>query len=340
MSTNKHAQIRYSALDKCFSNKGRRYAIEELTEACNQAIYDHSGHHDGVKRRQVYDDIRFMESEQGWSIHLEKTKSGRSVYYRYADTRYSINQSPVSHAELVQIQEVLHLLSRFQGMPQFEWINDIAVRLQSLSRTGAESPAKIIDFEQNQFVKGLDLISPLFNAIVNKRVLRILYEPFHTSDQMTFDIHPYYIKQYNLRWFLFGITTSQGQITNLPLDRIISIEELPGHYIPNRSIDFRDYFEDLIGVTHPKGAVVERIVLFISRTRWPYILTKPIHGSQRTPRPTANGVIIDLDLIINPELVSRILSYGKDVLVLEPSHLVEQIESHLTSLVQYYLNNG
>ena len=85
MATNKHATIRYHALDRCFSNSGRKYFIEDLIEACNEAIYDFSGIEDGVKRRQVFDDITFMESEQGWSIPLERIKCGRRVLYHRCD---------------------------------------------------------------------------------------------------------------------------------------------------------------------------------------------------------------------------------------------------------------
>ena len=76
LATNKHAQIRYNTLDKCFRNPGKRFAIEDLVAACNEAIYEFTGKEEGIKKRQLYDDIRFMESEQGWSIELEKTKEG------------------------------------------------------------------------------------------------------------------------------------------------------------------------------------------------------------------------------------------------------------------------
>ena len=68
MATNKHASIRYIALDKCFSNFGRMYFIEDLVEACNKALYDYTGVDDGVKKRQLYEDINFMQSEQGWEL--------------------------------------------------------------------------------------------------------------------------------------------------------------------------------------------------------------------------------------------------------------------------------
>ena len=40
MATNKHAIIRYQALDKCFRNIGKRYFMDDLIDACNQAIYE------------------------------------------------------------------------------------------------------------------------------------------------------------------------------------------------------------------------------------------------------------------------------------------------------------
>ena len=40
MATNKHAIIRYQTLDKCFRNPGRTYYIDDLIQACNDAIYE------------------------------------------------------------------------------------------------------------------------------------------------------------------------------------------------------------------------------------------------------------------------------------------------------------
>ena len=70
MATNKHAIIRYQALDKCFRNIGKRYFMEDLVEVCSDAIYEFSGSDEGVKKRQVFEDIKFMESEIGYSISI------------------------------------------------------------------------------------------------------------------------------------------------------------------------------------------------------------------------------------------------------------------------------
>ena len=99
MATNKHATIRYQALDKCFRNPGKRYYIDDLIAACNDALYEYTGIDDGVKRRQVLDDIKFMESEQGWCVPLEHIRDGKRVYFRYEDLNFSINNQPLNETE-------------------------------------------------------------------------------------------------------------------------------------------------------------------------------------------------------------------------------------------------
>lgn len=324
MATNKHATIRYNALDKCFSNFARNYYIEDLIEACNKALYDFDGAVDGVKRRQVFDDILFMESDQGFSIPLVKHKDGRRVYYRYADRNFTIKNQPVNESEIEQIRDSLNILKRFEGIPQFDWLEELSVRLEAtFGKRIASNP--IVGFEQNPYLKGLSFFTQLFNAINNKRALRVEYQSFKHTEPSTFIIHPYYLKQYNSRWFLFGHNQDQGEINNLALDRLIAVSETDNEYIENESIDFNEYFGDVIGVTVDETQPVESIMLRIDKQLWPYIETKPIHGSQKVKERADDYVLIELQLRINYELVSTIFSLGEGMQVVEPVELKETI---------------
>ena len=81
MPTNKNASIRYQTLDKCFQDFSRRYYIEDLIAKCDEALQNYNGT-GGVSRRQIFDDIKYMESEAGWSIPLERRKKDRKVWPR------------------------------------------------------------------------------------------------------------------------------------------------------------------------------------------------------------------------------------------------------------------
>ena len=230
MAINKNALIRYQALDKCFSNSGRMFFWEDLLEVCNKALQDFNYNSEGIQRRQLYDDIRFMESEQGWSISLEKKRYGRRVYYRYEDLHFSINNQPLNDSEADLIKSALQIISRFSGTPQFEWVNEMIPMLES--KFGLiERENEVISFERNVDLKGLDLLTPLFNAIINERVLRVKYKDFKSVEPYEITFHPYYLKQFNSRWFAFGLNAdNQIQNWNLALDRIEFLSETDQKY--------------------------------------------------------------------------------------------------------------
>jgi predicted DNA-binding transcriptional regulator YafY len=336
MATNKNAMIRYQTLDRCFRNPGRNYYIDDLIEACNKAIYEFSGIDDGIKKRQLLDDIRFMESEQGWSISLDRVRDGHKVYYRYHDMNYSINNQPLNEKETDQLREALLVLSRFKGLPQFEWINEITARLNS-SLGLSKIKHQIIDFEQNEYLQGLEYITPLHNAIIYEKVIKVVYKSFKRDNNQSISFHPYYLKQYKNRWFVFGLNEALNLITNLALDRIVTIENINGIYIPNSEIDFSEYFEDVIGVTLDNHAKPEKILLRISADLYPYIQTKPVHGSQKSKEKGDSFTVVELELIPNYELESLILSYGEGMEVLSPLSLREKMKTRTKLLSENYL---
>lgn len=174
MATNKHAVIRYQALDRCFSNFARRFYIEDLIEACNDAIYDFTGKEDGIERRQLFDDIKFMESEAGYSIVLDKVKDGKKKYYRYSDKNFSINKQPLSLTEAEQLKDTIMMLNRFKGLPQFDWMEEVLARFEDTFKLKANVDS-VVSFEQNPYLRGIEHFTALFNAIINKQVLKIEY---------------------------------------------------------------------------------------------------------------------------------------------------------------------
>jgi len=335
MATNKHATIRYQALDKCFRNTGRDYDIDALVDACNNAIYEFTGKNESIKKRSVYSDIVFMESEQGWSIPLERIKDGRKVYFKYSDKNFSINSQPLNAAEESQLKEALLTLTRFKGMPHFEWVDELTARLDSGLGLSGNSET-VIEFEQNKYLKGLEFITPIYTAIINKKVLSIEYNSFKSSPQHTIVLHPYFLKQYNNRWYVFGKNDSNEFVINLSLDRIIQIEPNKKKYAANKSIDFNEYFEDIVGVTLMSDQKIEHIVLKVSESLLPYIETKPLHGSQKIKRKEKDYSIISLELIPNYELESLILSFGEGLVVLEPSKLKKRLKTRLDLMISNY----
>ncbi len=333
MSKTKNATIRYQALDRCFRNPGRKYFYSDLLEACNDAIYNYDKG-EGIKERQLKDDISYMESEQGWSIDLEKARDGKKVYLRYSDTNFSINNQGMNELEAEQLKSAMLVLGRFKGMPQFEWINELLPKLNQ-SFLLPDNSSEILSFETNEFVKGTDHISRLFNAILYKQTLQISYQSFKSEIPNTLIFHPYLLKQFNNRWFLFGKSEGYENLTNLALDRIEKIEDCKEEYQPNNIEDFDEYFVDIIGVSKSSEEIL-KITFNASPSIAPYIETKPLHGSQHPMEETANGYTFSIEVIPNFELEKMILSYGEDLTVLEPEEFRLKLKNRLANNLKNY----
>jgi predicted DNA-binding transcriptional regulator YafY len=333
MATNKNATIRYQTLNRCFRNPGRDYNIDDLVNACNESLLDVDPDSSGVKKRQIYEDIRFMQDSRGFDAPIESHKEGRNAYYRYSDLSFSINNQPLNEMEAQQLRESLLTLSRFKGLPQFDWIEELTARLEQNFQL--KSTQKVISFDENPFLTGREFIGELYNAIVNNKVLHIKYLPFK-HEEIDFEVHPYHLKQFNNRWFLFGINTGENRITNIALDRIVSIAESRTPYRPNEEIDFEERFEDAIGVSIPFDQNPEKVILKIDKELWPYIKTKPLHGSQKIKYENNDFTTIELEVYLNYELESLILSFGEKMEVIEPVEFVMIMKKRIKELIDKY----
>lgn len=334
MPTNKHAQIRYHALDRCFSNFGRRFFWEDLLEACNEALTAFTGESIGIKKRQLMDDIRFMESEQGWSIPLDRHPDGRRVYYRYEDPNYSIRNAPLNPNEEAQLRQALLVLERFKGLPQFEWMDELTTRLES-SLGLTRGSRQVIAFEENPYLKGAEHLSVLVSAILERQVLEVEYQSFRRSSPSTVVLHPYFLKQYNNRWFLFGWNEARQVITNLALDRIGAIQHSQITFREDDT-DWNEFFEEVIGVSIDLNASPERILIKAYPDAWPYIRSKPLHGSQRVVEELPEHATFTIDVQVNRELLSTLLSFGPRILVIAPLTLHTTMKTLLRKASNLY----
>lgn len=330
MAETKYPYIRYQTLNRCFRNKYKRYYIDDLIEACSTAIYEYCGKEIGCSRRTILEDINFMESDAGWQIELERIRDGHKVYYRYKDQDFTINASALSEADCAKLNETVLLLERFRGLPCFEWVDDILFKLQSGFKKSSDT---IIEFEQAPSLKGMEHFDRLFNSILYKQALEITYKTFN-GKEVVWTIHPYLIKQHNKRWFLFGKNTSKnGVVSNLPLDRIVSITQSREAYEPDDS-NFKEILSNLIGVTVNKDTEIEEIGLRFSESRFPYILTKPLHKSQEVA--DEENKIVKIRVYPNKELESQLLQFGSDVEVLYPQVLRERIKQKIAEMYAKY----
>lgn len=333
MASNKHAQIRYKVLDDCFSNFRRKFYFSDLMERCNEKLKElYGSNHSGIKTRTLRSDISYIRDRALESdVEVVVTDDGNGFYYRYSEPNFSIFRSGLGEDDIAQLKETVLMLQRFKGMPNLDWMSELVVKLEDKLNLRGVSRS-VVGYDENDSYTGLDWFQDVFDAIINKTVLRIQYKTF--KDEMyDWTIHPYYVKVYNNRWFLFGLNEDKGSIYNVALDRIESIEQVNKSFI-STEINFETYYDDVVGVTVSDKEKM-CIQLKFSEHRFPYVLTKALHRSQRIV--DFDNRIVEINVIPNNELEALILSFGKDVEVLSPSRYRKQILSVIRESYKMYL---
>ena len=334
MAIIKNAYIRYKVLDGCFRNPGKKYFFQDLIDECNKVLLELDSSSNGISTRQIREDISFMKSKEGWNIELGEYREGKKMYYRYINTNFSINNMPLNELEIEHLKEAASILSQFKGLPQFEWMNEMLPKLNE-KINNRDQKNVIIDFDNNEYLKGIEHLGELYNSIIYQKVLNIRYKPFEHEEISNITFHPYFLKQYNNRWFVFGYNPEQNMYNwNLAIDRIIDFKEKKGKYQKNTEIDWNTYFEDIVGVTKPSKGNIEIIKLeFFGKTA-NYIYSKPIHESMVGKWNNDETLSVTLKVYINFELERTILSYSDCVRIIAPKSLQDSINNKLKSAIK------
>ena len=334
MATNKNAQLRYQILDRCFSNFQKRYDIDDLLDEVNKQLLDIFG--TTVSIRQIREDIKYMRDRVSFNAPIVAYPyDGKKCYYCYSDRSYSIYKNALSVADLNKLQSTIDMLNRFRGTAANVWLEEVISSLEY--RFGLKSNTEhLISFEQNDQLKGIEHLADIIDATINHQTLDISYLTFR-GKEIVMTIHPYFVKQYNGRWFLYGLNDELNRISNLALDRIQNYTESEKPFIKNRHYDFSTYFDGVIGATIPSDDVKkETIGLRFSANRFPYVVSKPIHKSQKVV-DESNGMI-EIQVRPTRELDQQLFSFIPDVEVLYPEWYRRQIQEKIEENLKKYLS--
>ena len=337
MPKNKNTEYRFLVLDRCFSDFRHKYTIEDLLEKVNDKLYDVNGSKSMIMERQLRSDISSIRKMLPDGVYLDAIPSeGKKCYYRYSEADFSIYKNELSVSEVENLRSTIKMLSKFRGLPSNGWLEEVISNLEI--RFGVKGNAEnLVSFGQNEQLKGLEFLSDLIDATINRQQLEVEYISINENYHKHI-LHPYYIKQYNGRWYIFGLDEKEGRIKNLALDRIQSIINSDHIFVKNQSIDFNSYFDNVVGVTVPdkSDAQLIEIELKFTAMRFKYVISKPIHKSQRIV--SENEHIISLTLYHTLELEQQIFSFGPDVEVLSPIWFREEFGKKIVSCMKKYFS--
>ena len=335
MALNKNALIRYKTIDKCLQNHYRKWTLNNLIEACSDALYEYEGRDVNVSKRTIQLDIQLMRSDKlGYNAPIIVYDK---KYYKYEDESFSITNIPLNETDMNVLSETVEMLKQFKDFSLFSELGGIIHRLEDKIYTEKTHQPAIIHLDKNENLKGLNFLDTLYQAIIKKIVLKISYQSFSARNASDFVFHPFILKEFNNRWFVVGKKNNEEKVLTLALDRIEEIDfDLSVDYTRER-FDADEFYKNTFGVTVMNDKQLLDIELKIDRNNSPYVLTKPFHHSQKVLEKFKDGsILISIKVHHNFEIERLILGFGDSIEVVKPRILRNRIKRKLINALKSY----
>ena len=337
------AALRYAIIDRCLTNPFKPYPTMEVLKWEIERELKTS-----VSTATIQKDIAQMkkgEEDGGYGAPIKFKRSKQGYYYdfeRFPD--FTIRSLGLNEKEIEAIELAAGVLQHFKGIKVNDSYNHAIDKLLSavdIKKTDKEAHlANAIQPEETTYMRGMEHFESIVSSIRKKIPLSFIHYSYTKKLFKAIIIHPYLMKESNKRWYLVGYSEEHEAVRYFGLDRIYDPVLIDKAFQENKNADLRRLFDNKIGlstISKKVPEVPEQIVLRVSRNMANYIKSMPLHKSQTHEEANGYGdLFVQLQLVPTYELLSLILSYGKDMELLQPAWLRKEIEGVLDRSVFKY----
>ncbi|MBD5263616.1 MAG: WYL domain-containing protein [Bacteroides sp.] len=341
--------LRIRAIDELFSSKpGSTFLpIEIINHIVSKTLaVDYN-------RFKLARDIKFLEDDKGVRLKKEQVLPssgvGRKITkYGYEDTEASLFHDNISIDYKLLIKDIL-------GIFQLKGIDSLTPFVKFNINYGKDLPknySPILSFTKDPSEKKISTsLNTLLRSIREKSVIKFsMKDRFDDSKITKHIVHPWYLREYNRRWYLFG--WEGNNIEHYALDRMSRISKYANATYKCANISIDKILEDVIGINFKKDDKPEDIIFWISNKSSNFVLSKPMHHTmvkidieevrKVVPEdvlytlPQKTGVFIKMKCIINYELRREMMSFREELIVLAPNKLRDEIKGIIKRMYDNY----
>lgn len=191
-------------------------------------------------------------------------------------------------------------------------------------------------FFETRRVNGSEYLYPVINALKMKKMIRCDYQKFWDEAPTSRLLKPLALKENRNRWYLIAEDNKDTRIKTFGLDRISNFSLSDHGYLYPSEINIKDMFQNSFGIINDEDYSVEEIVLSFSKHQAKYIKSLPLHHSQVILFENEKECRIQLTLQPTHDFMMEILSLGKEVEIIEPHYLREELKDKLKQTLTKY----
>jgi proteasome accessory factor B len=285
-----------------------------------------------VSTKTIHRDIEFMRDRMNLPVEFDGARSG----YFYDGEVNAFPTMQITEGEIFALVVAEKALQQYRGT-SFEkpLLSAIKKMEQSLPDTISLNLADIeqtISFRTRaEPVLDLKIFDALARAVAQQKQLELHYRKPGAKKSEPRVVDPYHLANINGEWYLFAYDHAREDIRTFVPARIQSAKQTGRKFARRQKFSLEKRLRDSFGV-HSGGGEFEVVLRFNPRAA-DYIREKKWHESQRLRELKGGGVELKLKLSSLAEIERWVLSWGADVMVVQPRELAESIRAAARKLL-------
>ncbi|MBS4066635.1 MAG: WYL domain-containing protein [Chitinophagaceae bacterium] len=327
MAVNKNAYQRYLIIDRVIRSKRFMATRERLLDELAAELLI-------ISDSQLSKDIAYMQTHKQAPILFDRKKGG----YVYTDPDYSFEHNAITEDDkwvLDFANATMNAYGNANLVLHFDGLVNKLVTGSSKQKSKLSPEKSYIAVESANNNGGYQHLYLLYRSIIERKTVTIIYQPFQ-KEERKHTLSPYLLKQYRNRWYVIGYSTEKKSTLVFALDRINELKPSKTTYFTDTRFDTEQYFKHSFGATHRYDLQPEKVRLWFNKINKDYILSQPLHHSQKIIEQTDDHAVVELEVLLTWELKAMIYSYSSGIKVLAPKHLQEEIAGELRKAIQQY----
>jgi len=277
--------------------------LNEIVEKYNNSVF-WNDETSGFSKRTFHRDISEIEELFGVEIEYDNVNRGYFIDYETIHESTSL---------LIESYRIINTLDQYTQISKYV--------STGFHNTGSEH------------------ISAILYAIRNKYTIQFSYYRYVGGEFSLREVEPYFVKEFKFRWYVVGKDIKDNQVKTFALERIqvnsLMVKTNTTYKIPE-DICSENFFDNSFGIFKLQNTEPEKVELSFSPLKGKFIKSVPLHKSQKVLVDNESEFRVELSLQITHDFLMEILSHGCDVIVLNPSSLVERIKKELEQSINQY----
>ena len=282
-------------------------------------------------------DMRYNSAMFAETAEIIYDKKNKGYYYNNDDPNFSILKNQLTPNQKADIEI---LLSYFKDSPLFDHMRDSIDNILATIYTTEEEQQKIIQFDRAVYYEGSKYLPIITKSIKENQKLKFDYNKTFSGNISEKIVEPYFLKEFEKRWYLIAYSEKDKGIRIYELSRISELEVLEDLFVLRSNLFNPDeYYKNVFGVFTTKDNTLTEFILKFDREEGRLIETLKIHSSQEKVEETDTHITFRYQLQYNEnsfEMMRLVSKFSNNVQVVKPESLKQEIIKRFKETLKNY----